>query len=98
MHVGSHPSAGETVILNETAKDPQRGIVVAGAEFVLEDWYDYMDGRGIYGRSWMTDRTFATHWYAMRREANDLPLDDEVVYGHIGPYGHLVHVSELPTT
>ena len=24
-----------------------------------------------------------------------LPVDDEVVYGKVGPFGHLLHVSEL---
>jgi len=94
MHAESHPMAGKTVTLLPGTADPQRGIVVAGAEFEVEDWYDYEKGRG-GGHSWQEDQTFTTGWYAVRREATGLPLDDEVVYGHIRGLGHIVHISEI---
>jgi len=34
----SHPLAGRKVILNDKAKDPARGLVVAGATFEIEDY------------------------------------------------------------
>ena len=35
--------------------------------------------------------------YAMRSatQDQDIPLDDEVLYGKIGSLGHLVHISEI---
>jgi len=35
--------------------------------------------------------------YALRRAVDGLPLDDEVVYGKLGAFGKLIHVSQLPT-
>ena len=38
--------------------------------------------------------------YAVRaalREPASLPLDDEVVYGKVDIFGHLIHVSEIVT-
>jgi hypothetical protein len=90
MHTDSHPAAGETVILSK-AKDPHRNLVEAGEEFRIEDWWDKLTGQ-----SWMTSEgNPAALMYAFRAGMAGLPVDDEVVYGKIGPYGHLVHVSEL---
>lgn len=90
MHNESHPLAYKTVTLNENAKDPVQGQVVAGAEFMVEDWWDKLTGK-----SWMfSDGNFAALHYAMRDPSNT-PLDDEVVYGKIGALGHIVHVSML---
>jgi hypothetical protein len=33
--------------------------------------------------------------YSFRVGYSGLPLDDEVLYGKIGPFGHLVHISEI---
>lgn len=33
--------------------------------------------------------------YAIRAGFSDLPTDDEVLYGKIGGFGHLVHISEI---
>jgi hypothetical protein len=35
--------------------------------------------------------------YGLRVVMNGLPLNDEVVYGHIDHLGYLVHISELDT-
>ena len=84
--------AGKTVILNSTAKDPVRGIVVEGAEYRVEDWWDLLNS----GKSWMfMDNNWACMHYGMRSGLAGLPTDDEVLYGHIGAYGHLVHISEI---
>lgn len=90
-HTESHPLAGATVILNDTAQDPSRNMVVAGVEYRVEDWWDAL-GVG----SWMTaDGNPAALQYAMRAGMSGLPNDNEVVYGKIDGLGHIVHVSEL---
>lgn len=33
--------------------------------------------------------------YMLRTIDNNLPIDNKVLYGKIGSFGHLVHVSEL---
>ena len=92
IHNEPHPLAGQTVKLREGVTDPARGIVVGGVEFDLEDWWDRLDGG-----SWMfAEGNPAAMQYAMRSGmGGSLPIDDEVVYGKIGRFGHLVHVSEL---
>lgn len=86
-HEAAHPLAGKTVILKDVSLDP-RGMILPGSEFVVRDWVDRL------GKSWRFEENFATAHYANRAAVN-LPLDDEVVYGHIGRLGHCVHNSEL---
>lgn len=89
MHTASHPLAGRTVTLNLKSKDAPD--IATGSEFRVEDYWDK-----ITGGSWMTAQgNPAALKFAMRSGLAGLPLDDEVVYGKVGPYGHLVHVSEL---
>lgn len=91
-HPEAHPLAGRTVVLNDTAKDGLRE-VMPGVEFRVEDYWDRVSGG-----SWMfAEGNPACLKYAMRTglSGGNIPLDDEVVYGKIGPFGHLVHVSEL---
>lgn len=33
--------------------------------------------------------------YAMRSAFSGLPTDNNVIYGKVGPFGHLVHESEI---
>lgn len=92
IHEESHPLSGHTVTLPDSVCDPIRRMVVAGAEFEVEDYWDR-----ITGGSWATAvGNPAAIQYAMRAGFLGLPADDEVVYGHIDRLGHLVHVSELP--
>lgn len=88
----SSPLAGGFFYLNDTAADPMRGMVVPGAVYVIEDWWDVLTGG-----SWMTaDGNFAALHYAMRTGMlHNIPFDNEVYYGHIGGLGHLVHASEI---
>lgn len=86
-HPNQHPLAGKTVrIKSGTFKDfPYR----------LEDWWDRLSHEN---KSWMDcDGNPACMKYAIRTGMSSVPIpnDDEVVYGKIGPLGHLVHVSEL---
>lgn len=90
VHTEQHPLADEYVVLNDKAACP-RGIVVPGAILHVIGWWDVLTGD-----SWMfAEGNMAALQYAMRSGLGHLPLDNEVVYGHIGPFGHLVHVSEL---
>lgn len=93
IHEKQHPLKGQTVVLNSNTVDNVRGIVIEGAEFVVDDWWDRINGG-----SWMyAKNNWAAMHYGMRSalQENSLPLDDEVVYGKIGIYGHIVHASEL---
>ena len=91
MHAQSHPLAGKTAKIGSGSSDPAQNLVVPGAEYKIEDWWDKLTGK-----SWMiSDGNFACLHYAMRSASCNLPIDDEVVYGKIGNLSHLVHVSEL---
>lgn len=89
-HTTQHPLAGKTVRIRAGSTnlgDPNFG----GSILVVKDWWDR-----VCGESWMcADGNPAAKMYRLRRGDNSLPNDDEVVYGHIGVLGHLVHVSEL---
>ena len=86
MHDEQHPQAGETIDNGGSI-----GLQLPVGPYVLEDWWDRLTGG-----SWMTARGNAAALnYAMRVATNGLPIDDEVVYGKVGAFGHLVHVSEI---
>lgn len=81
IHTEPHPLAGCTVDVE---------IKGATQPFHLEDWWDR-----IAGGSWMNSGAIAAFAYGIRAGLEGLPMDDEVVYGHIGSLGHLIHASEL---
>lgn len=82
-HDEAHTLAGQTVAADI------RG--VGSVEYVVEDWWDR-----VAGKSWMhCDGNPACMEYAIRSGIADLPTDDNVLYGKVGSYGHLIHVSEL---
>lgn len=86
-----HELAGETVRLQlaNADNDPDE---INGKDFRVEDWWE-----NVGGQSWMDCKgNPACLKYAMRSGFSDLPTDNEVVYGKVGSFGHLVHVSELP--
>ena len=92
MHEESSPLARTTVRIREDVKHPQYP-EFGGAEFHVEDWWDRLGGK-----SWMDcDGNPACLIYAVRSANADprLPLDNEVLYGKVGHFGSLVHVSEL---
>lgn len=93
IHAQPHPCAGETVTLPGKVTDPVRNMVTGGAEFRVEDWWDR-----VTGKSWTaTPTNMAVYQYGMRIfELGTIPTDDEVLYGKIGAFDHLVHASELP--
>jgi hypothetical protein len=86
MHTESHPMSGQDV---KVALANHRPITLES--FTVEDWWDKLTGG-----SWMfAEGNPAAMIYAMRSGISGLPLDDEVIYGHIGGIGCLVHVSEI---
>jgi hypothetical protein len=92
VHAKSHSLAGQTVIIGDGVKDP-RGMVNAGAEYRVEDYWDRVSGK-----SWqVSDWNPAALQYVLRigLSGHDVPLDDEVLYGKIANIGHLVHVTEI---
>ena len=61
------------------------------AEYVVEGYWDE-----ITGGSWMfAQGNPAALKYAMRSGFQGLPVDNDVLYGKVGAFGHLFHVSEL---
>jgi hypothetical protein len=83
MHDQPFPGAGQTFVI--------KGGKLDGQQIVVEDWWDR-----VAGKSWMDcDGNPACLKYAVRSALAGLPLSDEVLYGKIGYFGELVHVSEL---
>ena len=97
VHNKKHPLADKMVRL-VNAEDPFRRIVVEGEIFRVEDWADRLNPNG--ESIWDTQGNYAISHYAMRAGATGLPVDNDVVYGHIKNkdgfwLGHIVHSSEL---
>ena len=89
-HQEKHPMAGKVMRIKREAQHfqyPDFG----GSEFYVEDWWDRL-----MNESWMNCMgNMACEAYATRSAIEDLPLDNEVVYGKVGMFGSIVHVSEL---
>jgi hypothetical protein len=83
------PLAGQTVKVRPVK--PYENLV-EDAEYHVEDWW-----QNVYGSSWMfAQGNPAALIYAMRTGVGGgVPIDDEVLYGKIGSFGYLVHVSEV---
>ncbi len=85
IHKESHGLAGQTVKIK--ADD----VCFGGAEYIIEDWHDI-----VMKISWKHDlRNPACLDYAVRAAKGDLPIDNEVLYGKIGLYGKLIHISQI---
>ena len=83
MHSEPHPLSNKYVQI--TAGQ------FAGQRYRIEDWWDR-----VAGRSWtVCDGNPACLEYAMRSADEKTPISDEVVYGKIGSFGKLIHVSQL---
>ena len=83
IHSDRHQLAGKTVTI-KTGR-------FAGQSYRLEDWWDRLTGT-----PWAeTTGNPACIIYGIRAGLEGLPPDNEVVYGHIGGFGHLVHISEF---
>ncbi len=96
-HAEQHPLSGKTVkidtlhIPNMSAAFPARDIT--DGMYWVEDWADrlFTNGWDQHAR----EGNPACLQYAMRRAQEGFPMDDEVVYGKVGSFGYLLHVSEL---
>jgi hypothetical protein len=83
--------SGKTVKIKNGFVDPYNGKIPAGSEYRVEGYWDE-----ITGKSWgYSDGVPAAMNYGMRAGLSGLPWDDEVLYGKIGAFGFLVHVSEV---
>lgn len=90
-HEEEHPLAGQTVKVNlERRAGP--AIEPGEHEFEVQDWWDHLTGG-----TWRSPKT--PNWACIHYQATaplaGLPLDNEVIYGHIGRLGYLVHASEI---
>lgn len=82
---------GATYLLNKKAKDPIQLAVVSKARFTVEGKWDVLTGK-----SWMfSDGNPACIQYAVRVALGSMAIDDNVYYGKIDGFGHLVHASEI---
>jgi len=91
-HKESSPLAGKTVKIKSDVVHPQVPNF-GGSEYRVEDWWDR-----VAGKSWMDcNGNPACMVFAIRTgfSKNSPPTDDEVLYGKIGAFGHLVHISEI---
>lgn len=92
MIIHNSPSslAGKTVRI-KCGPDPDE---LNGKEYRVEDWWDR-----IAGYSWKTAQgNPACVKYAVRQAFTRPPrppFDDEALYGKVGPFGHLIHISEI---
>lgn len=85
IHQVKHPMAGKTVTIKSGN--------LKGHPYTIEDWHDR-----VIGQSWRTAvGNPACLQYAARIGSQEfhVPSNDNVVYGKIGAFGYLVHVSEL---
>lgn len=88
MHSSMYERAGETV---KVTFDTGHGEGTQTHDFRIEDYWDRVSGK-----SWtLSDGNPAAMKYAMRSGIEGLPMDDEVLYGKVGSFGHLIHVSEI---
>lgn len=84
-HPQPHPLAGQTVHIDIDG--------IGAGDYTIENWWD-----NISSGSWMfAEGNPAALKYAMRIGLRGgIPVDNEVVYGKLDGFGHIVHVSELP--
>lgn len=84
------PYAGMTVKTKPDVGSDMRP-TLGNCEFVIEDWW-----QNVAGVSWIdSGNDYRVRKYALRIGGTKVPVDDEVLYGKIGPSEYLFHVSEL---
>ena len=87
MHKKQSPLADKVVRIKKHVKD------IGGEKYKVEDWWDRL-GQG----SWLESTSnFECMDYVARgaKSVPSPPFDEEVLYGKVGLYGKLVHVSEV---
>ena len=91
--------AGKEVKIKDGVGISSFGDDLSGQMFIIEDWCE-----NVMGCSWMyANGNLAAMEYAMRTgvngKNNDVPtFCNDVLYGKVGPFGHLFHVNELNLT
>jgi hypothetical protein len=93
-HPESHPLANKRVRVKSPGILRLSG-ATEEATYWIEDWQDR-----VFGFSWMDDAATgnpACIQYAFRSSplGDDLPTDNDVVYGKINNLGYIIHSSEL---
>lgn len=64
------------------------------SEYWVEDLWQNIPGYD--GKSWMfCDGNMACIEYALRSGKEGLPMDNNVYYGKIGPFGKLIHANQI---
>lgn len=73
-------------------KDPLNKVDLGGQMFQVEDWW-----QNVSGKSWMdSDGNPAAIAYAFRTGFKDnVPINNDVLYGKINGLGYMFHISEL---
>ncbi len=92
LHTKQSELAGKTVKIKPDVQHFQQSDF-GGSDFIVEDWWDR-----ISGESWRNcNGNPACMVYGMRTgmSASLIPNNDEVLYGKVGPFGHLVHITEI---
>jgi len=93
IHETQSKLAGRAVTLKKDVKHFQQPHF-GGSEYNVEDYWDRVSDK-----SWMfSDGNIAAMVYGIRTGMSNLPIDDEVLYGKVGSFGHLVHISEIEET
>ena len=85
--------AGKKLIIAQGAGRAFNGEILDGKEFIAEDYW-----MNVSGKSWKCiEGNPAVVEYICRAMANKTPppMDDYVIYGKVGLYGHLFHENEL---
>lgn len=84
IHETPSPLARKTVII-QSGK-------YKGESYWIEDWWDRVNGGVSWGNSVGNPACIK---YAIRLSGTQIPLNNEVLYGKIGFFGELIHLSEL---
>lgn len=83
--------SGQSLKIKDGFTDPFNGKIPAGTEYLVEGYWDE-----VTGKSWrVSSENPAALNYLARVSRQHLPIDNDVLYGKIGPYGFLVHISEV---
>ena len=91
-HTESSPLAGKIVRIKKGVKHPQIPDF-EGSEYYVEDWWDKLTSYcWMYGEN---NPACIIYGIRLKMEDNNIPYDNEVLYGKVGLLGHLVHISEI---
>jgi len=84
---------GKTVKIKKEVFEPNTDFFIS-ENFVVEDWYDR-----VRKKDWKREAKFSTDCecllYASRAESTNLPDDEQILYGKVGEWKHMMHISEI---